>query len=234
MNQLEILLDKYSLTERTVFENEIIDDLLSVSGRDLRQLSSDDLENVLKLIGTLLCKVKSEAFDAHYFENTADNSVKFKTIISRLSWNMKAFLLMNAELEYDTSYYKPFTQLRTEVYYCLRSLVDVLNHFVPDFKSDYELSNDELESLFPKEKDKRKNQEKAPTSAERIMALLTLCPELEKKLVKNSKETKQRVIHLITGVNEEDSYKLAFGSDNFRKKGVQIDDLLYLKELLGK
>jgi hypothetical protein len=80
--------------------------------------------------------------------------------------------------------------------------------------------------------DKRISQ-KAPPNAARIKALKEFCPELWDKLARcQNKETQQNVIHLITAVNVEDSYKLSFGSRQSDRENRSIDGIEELKKRL--
>jgi hypothetical protein len=67
-----------------------------------------------------------------------------------------------------------------------------------------------LDSVIENNINDRRKNEKAPTNNVRLKALTEFCPELISKLLNCSKDERKDVIHLITGVNREDSYKLLF------------------------
>jgi hypothetical protein len=57
---------------------------------------------------------------------------------------------------------------------------------------------------------------------------------LWKKLANSSKETQKQVIHHITGVNLEDSYKLSFGSRQSELPQEKIEELTQIASNLSK
>jgi hypothetical protein len=76
---------------------------------------------------------------------------------------------------------------------------------------------------------KSKNQAKEPTNKEKLKALTVFCPELIQKLHRFTKEEKEDVIHLITGVNKVDSYKLLFTSKKREIDSLRNDTIENLK-----
>lgn len=92
------------------------------------------------------------------------------------------------------------TNLRT----CYPS-IELVNFVTDEMDIDIEEINDQVSK-----KDTRRSG-KEPTNTERIKALKEFCPELWFKLSNSNKETQKKIIHLITAVNIEDSYKFSFG-----------------------
>jgi hypothetical protein len=111
-------------------------------------------------------------------------------------------------------------------------------HFVPELNLKTEVIFDH-DIEFPKTATKDQPQDtrrsnKAPTNNTRIQALKILCPELWKQLANSSKETQKQVIHHITGVNLEDSYKLSFGSRQSELPQEKIEELTQIASNLSK
>jgi len=92
---------------------------------------------------------------------------------------------------------------------------------------DFRIRTQQIEAI----QDNRKSA-KAPTNLDKIKALKELCPELMKRLTNQDKETQQTVIHLITGVNKEDSYKYSFGSRWREADERDVEGLALLKQRL--
>jgi hypothetical protein len=107
-------------------------------------------------------------------------------------------------------------------------LVSLLSDYCPGLHVDNLLTNEEIES---NNLDKRL-MKNAPTNKDKIKALKELCPELMKRLTNEDKETQQTVIHLITGVNKEDSYKYSFGSRWREADERDVKGLALLKQRL--
>jgi hypothetical protein len=101
--------------------------------------------------------------------------------------------------------------------------IELIN-FVTD-EMDFEL--DEKNDTVTKKDTRRSGKE--PTNTERIKALKEFCPELWFKLSHSTKETQKKIIHLITAVNIEDSYKFSFGhrQKEMNSKIIEgVDDLI--------
>ncbi len=110
----------------------------------------------------------------------------------------------------------------------MKVLVSLLSDYCPGLHVDNLLTNEEIES---NNLDKRL-MKNAPTNKDKIKALKELCPELMKRLTNEDKETQQTVIHLITGVNKEDSYKYSFGSRWREADERDVKGLALLKQRL--
>jgi hypothetical protein len=79
---------------------------------------------------------------------------------------------------------------------------------------------------------KKSKSIKEPTNKDKCKALLELCPELIKKLHSHNKETKENIIHLITGVNKTDSYKFIFTADRKEIDRHKNEDIEMYKSMI--
>ncbi len=110
----------------------------------------------------------------------------------------------------------------------LNGLMYYLCKYTPDVKLKFIPSDDELDAMSNIKPDGRASL-KAPTSVEKIKALKEFCPELWSKLSRLNKKDQQQIIHLITAVNLEDSYKYSFGNrqNQIKSKVIKNFDTLF-------
>ena len=168
-------------------------------------------------------------YDEIVFNNYSVNIEKIKLLLTRLDRNVNDFYRHEQwmiEKMFDDLEEKKERYERTKSSLIL--LLNVINIYCQDYKFDNQLTQEELKSLKEESEiniiDKRFS-EKAPTNAAKIKALMDFCPELWSKLSKSqSKEVQQNVIHAITGVNKEDSYKLSFGHRQSELAKVTVND----------
>lgn len=156
--------------------------------------------------GIRLCNNYIESFEGKEFTN------EIKELI-------KPFIFDR----YMTSHLIPCLKMNIEIFEKRKEIIQK--------NETNETSKDEVERFETLTIDNRISK-KAPTNQEKIYALKLFCPELWEKLQKiQDKEIQQNIIHLITGVNLEDSYKLSFGS---RQKFTKIDKIALIEEWNNK
>jgi hypothetical protein len=203
----------------------------------------DKINEQSDFIAHLRLAVQSGEFDKEFFSNEIEkNQILIKTIITIIENEIDDLYEYNQVIEIDKihdSIKEEFDEYKTHINQECILLINHLGHYVPEFDFTNKLDRKELNELANKtdnQLDKRKSP-KAPPNAARIKALKEFCPELWQKLTKSqSKEIQQKVIHLITGVNFEDSYKLSFGSRQPEVENRNVDGLEELKkklELIG-
>jgi hypothetical protein len=118
-----------------------------------------------------------------------------------------------------------FTQLRfTRNYYVM--FIAEFSIFVPEFVSSNKIELSDFSEQIESEKMKLLDDrisKKIPSTKSRLKSLETFCPELIQRLQNCTKNDKKDIIHLITGVNREDSYKLLFTAQKSQINEISID-----------
>jgi hypothetical protein len=212
-----------------------LDILLKVSKVDLlnfRDFNEDEFEELMHLYSIIFRTIEKDSFDEFYFSNIETIKEKIKVILSRFDYKTQE--LLEAQL-FDKNQSDNEDEMRSldrtdDMLYYYYMLLRNLMHYVPELKLKTEVIFD-YETEFPpnrKEliKEDSRRSEKVPTNFERIYALKRFCPELWKKLADANKETQKQVIHHVTGVNLEDSYKMSFGNRQKELKSEKVDKLI--------
>ena len=182
---------------------------------------------VWRHLGILSIEISRGYLDDIFFRNILVNKEKIKFLIQFFEESISSLIQQNE----DT---KIVSNELNYVDFVIKNLKAITNH-LSKYNSEiilkWKLSDDELNSLTNSKLDGRVSL-KAPTNIERIKALKEFCPELWEKLSKSqSKEIQQNIIHFITGVNKEDSYKFSFGT---RQKALENVEITNLNELKNK
>lgn len=176
-------------------------------------------------------------YDEIVFNDYPVNIEKIKVLVTRFDRNVNNYYghedwiedITDVDFELKLKFYEG-----TKSHLIL--LLNSMNIYCPDYEFKNQLTQEELKELKEEsevEKIDKRISQKAPTSASRIKALKELCPDIWDKLTKSqSKEVQQNVIHAITGVNKEDSYKLSFGHRQKELNSIQVDQFKELKEQL--
>jgi hypothetical protein len=141
--------------------------------------------------------------DVLFFQDLTTNIHKFKVIGNRIST-----LIEVLKIQEDRG---RKTRLKD-----FENLLYLIKEFLPDYEFP-EITDEQVQRL-----DKRLKVN-SPSNKQKLKALQEFCPELMDKLSKCSKEEQKDVIHLITGVNKEDSYKLLFTADKRQINEFTID-----------
>jgi hypothetical protein len=233
----ELIIEKFLKGEVLTFM-----ELLSYSRRgiyeSLEYASNGDFERIINqtaFVSELRLAIQGGDFDEEFEKDVVKNQILIKSIITLLENEILDLYQYNEIIEVkdiDLENQDFFETIKSDLLDECNLLINHLGHFVPEFHFENKLKPKELNELEEKtenEKDTRRSA-KAPTNASRIKALKELCPDLWSKLVKSqSKEVRQNVIHAITGVNKEDSYKYSFGSRQSEMNNRIIEGLDLLK-----
>lgn len=131
--------------------------------------------------------------DILFYHNTDINIHKFKVIGNRIAPLIEALRIQDAKGKWT----------RKEDF---EYLFNLIKYYLPDYEFP-EVTNEQIQKL-----DGRLSQ-KQPTNKQRLKALSEFCPDFIKTLHKLSNDEKKDIIHLITGVNRDDSYKFIFTAD---------------------
>ena len=212
-----------------------LDILLKISKVDLlnfRDFNEDEFEELMHLYSIIFRRIEEDSFDEFYFSNIATIKEKIKVILSRFDYKTQELLEAQLFEENQSNNEDEIHSLdRTDdmLYYYYMLLRNFM-HYVPELILKTEVIFD-YETEFPPNKkesikEDSRRSEKAPSNFERIYALKRFCPELWKKLAIANKETQKQVIHHLTGVNLEDSYKLSFGNRQKDLKNEKVDKLI--------
>jgi hypothetical protein len=203
-------------------------------------LTDEEFEDLMLLYSIIVRNCTQKSFDEYYFSNPENLKEKIKLIVSRFDYKTQELiddLLFVENLTDDESKLKALNRVDDVLYYYF-GILRFFMHFVPELNLKTEVIFDR-DSEHPQITTKDRSQdtrrsEKAPTNNIRIQSLKILCPELWKKLANSSKETQKQVIHHITGVNLEDSYKLSFGSRQTDLPEEKVAELIQLTSNLSK
>jgi hypothetical protein len=237
INYQEINLEEL---EQKISNHELItlDELLKLSRIHLIDLfSKDELSLYSHVTWCLFEDFFFGRYDDIVFNDYSMNIEKIKLLVTRFDRNVNNYYghedwiedITDVDFEMNLKFYEG-----TKSHLIL--LLNSMNIYCPDYQFDNQLTQEELKELKEESEveiiDKRISQ-KAPPNAARIKALKEFCPELWDKLSKSqNKEVQQNVIHLITAVNIEDSYKLSFGSRQSDRENRSIEGLEELKKKL--
>lgn len=216
INYKEISLVEFELKISNV-ELLTLDEILEVSRIHLIDLfSTEEMSSYSHITWCLFEDFFYGKYDEIVFKDYSVNIEKIKLIVTRFDRNVNNYYghedwiedITDVDFEMKLKFYEG-----TKSH--IKLLLNSMNIYCPEYKFENQLTQQELkelkESVEVEISDKRISQ-KAPTNPARIKALKEYCPELWSKLIKSqSKEVQQNVIHAITGVNKEDSYKLSFG-----------------------
>lgn len=233
----ELIIEKFIKGEDLTFM-----ELLTYSRRgifgSLEHAANGDFERIIDqstFIAELRLAIQSGDFDEEFEKDVVKNQILIKSIITLIENEILDLYQYNEIIDvkdFDSENQEFFETIKYDLFDECNLLINHLGHFVPEFQFENKLKPKELSELEEKtetEKDIRRST-KAPTNASRIKALKEFCPELWEKLAKcQNKQTQQNVIHLITGVNIEDSYKLSFGSRQTDMNNRIIEGLDLLK-----
>lgn len=231
---IEDYYSRYSnINSDEVKEENFFDDLLDISTIDVRLLDSDRLELYQGLISALMFNVQRGLFDNDFFGNVGDRASKLKTALLRFAQTIKMVTLYSEKSKEENPELAPYSAMQMETVDGIKWLVNVLDTYAPDFQNENKLTDKEIRQGIPEKLDKRRTQAKPPTNYDRLMALQEFCPELIKKLLSSGKEVQKDVVHLITGVNKEDSYKLLFTTRKPNCKQSRIEEINELKKKVG-
>lgn len=222
--------------KKSEYDHQInLDVLLKVSKVDLlnfRDFNENEFEELMHLYSIIFRRIEDDSFDEFYFSNMDTIKEKIKVILSRFDYKTQELLDAQLFAENHSNNENEMRSLdRTDgMLYYYYILLRNFRHYVPELNLKTEVIFD-YETEFPpnrKEsiKEDSRRSEKVPTNIERIYALKRFCPELWKKLANTNKETQKQVVHHITGVNLEDSYKLSFGNRQKDLKNEKVDKLI--------
>jgi len=220
-----------------------LDALLNLSAIDFTffgDLTDEEFEELMLLYSIIVRNCTQRTFDEYYFSDPINLKEKIKLIVSRFDYKTQELLDDTLIVENQTDDEDKLKILNRvdDVHYYYYWILRFFMHFVPELKLKTEVVFDH-DIEFPKTatndqpQDTRRSN-KAPTNKTRIQALKILCPELWKQLANSSKETQKQVIHHITGVNLEDSYKLSFGSRQSELPQEKIEELTQIASNLSK
>jgi hypothetical protein len=178
---------------------------------------------MLRNCGFLLLEVSKGLLDDSFFNNIAVNKEKIKFMIPFFEKHIDQLIKKREKIEGGSEIF----EITENIIRNLNGLTHYLCKYTPDVKLKLTLSDDELDAMSNVKPDGRASL-KAPTSVERIKALKEFCPELWSKLSRLNKENQQQIIHLITAVNLEDSYKYSFGNrqNQIKSKVIKNFDTL--------
>jgi len=179
---------------------------------------------IFKELSILGLIISSGKLDIQYFENYEVNSEKIKFICNCFDSKINYLNLGIDETDDHCT--------RRSTANALKGVIHYLCLYNPGiYEAKNSISMEALEAIQSPINDNRIS-EKAPKNLDKIKALKHFAPELWEKLQRSQNKTiQQDVIHLITGVNKEDSYKYSFGD---RQKQMELREIHSLTDLITK
>lgn len=203
------------------------DDLIKIA-----RLSNDEFFSVKPYVmqeiwrnwSYLVMEVSHGLLDDTFFNNIAVNKEKIKFMIPFFEKHIDQIIKKREKIEEESDVFV----ITKRIIQNLNGLMYYLCKYTPDVKLKFIPSDDELDAMSNIKPDGRASL-KAPTSVEKIKALKEFCPELWSKLSRLNKKDQQQIIHLITAVNLEDSYKYSFGNrqNQIKSKVIKNFDTLF-------
>lgn len=194
-------------------------------------INATDFQELMRLYFVIIKDAEGKEFDDFYFSNLEINKAKLTTILSRFDAKTTELEDYRCYIENDSDENEKSGKLESidDVLFYYYMILRNFTHYVPEYKIKTEFlfeteSDDGGKKKLPSKTDVRRSIN-VPTNKERIQALKKFCPELWKKLANSNKEIQKQVIHVITGVNLEDSYKLSFGHRNKDLPNERLDKL---------
>jgi hypothetical protein len=175
------------------------------------------MQEIWRNCGYIIMEVSHGLLDDTFFNNIAVNKEKIKFMIPFFEKHIEQLTKKREKIEEGSEIF----EISENIIRNLNGLTHYLCKYTPDVKLKLKLSDDELDAMSNIKPDGRVST-KAPTSLERIKALKEFCPELWSKLSRLNKDNQKQIIHLITAVNLEDSYKYSFGDRQHQIKSKVI------------